>query len=234
MAPSASGHSAGGPSPTGQDEPADPEPKPRIYLDLIDEDEAWGAVPDREMLIRAAVAAVATHPASALTLLSFLTDARPVATDAEAVVVLTTDDEVAALNHQFRGKLGPTNVLSFPAPSPPPGANASASAIASASASARAGAETGPTLALGDIVLAAETVFREAREMATKVEHHLQHLVVHGLLHLLDYDHLTAEDADAMERLETDILAALDVPDPYAGSEPEAMSPVAATRVETP
>jgi probable rRNA maturation factor len=68
---------------------------------------------------------------------------------------------------------------------------------------------------LGDVVLAAETVLREADEQAIEPAHHLQHLVVHGLLHLLGYDHATGAAAEEMERLETAILASIGVADPY-------------------
>jgi probable rRNA maturation factor len=72
---------------------------------------------------------------------------------------------------------------------------------------------------LGDVVLAAETVLNEASEQGVAPVHHLQHLVVHGLLHLLGFDHDTKVQADAMERLEVQILATLGVPDPYAAAE---------------
>ncbi|HJQ57208.1 MAG TPA: rRNA maturation RNase YbeY, partial [Vineibacter sp.] len=68
----------------------------------------------------------------------------------------------------------------------------------------------------GDIVLARQTVLREAREQDKKLAHHLTHLVVHGTLHLLGYDHMRATEAQRMEGLEVRILAGLGVPDPYA------------------
>lgn len=114
---------------------------------------------------------------------------------AEATVVLTSDAEVRSLNRQWRGKDQPTNVLSFPSPPGP--------------------AHAGPGF-LGDIVLAAETVHREAREMGLDPAHHITHLVVHGLLHLLGYDHETDVEAELMERLETTILARLGIADPHA------------------
>jgi probable rRNA maturation factor len=69
---------------------------------------------------------------------------------------------------------------------------------------------------LGDVVLAAETIRREAAEQAIAPGHHLQHLVVHGLLHLLGYDHQTDVEAEEMEGLESEILASIGVADPYA------------------
>ena len=71
---------------------------------------------------------------------------------------------------------------------------------------------------LGDVVLAAETVQLEADERGIERKRHLQHLVVHGLLHLLGYDHDTDSEAEAMERLEVDILATIGVSDPYAAA----------------
>ena len=111
----------------------------------------------------------------------------------ELAIVLTDDSAIRALNRQWRGKDEPTNVLSFPAAEPQPGA---------------------PVL-LGDVVIAYETVAHEALAQGTPFMHHLAHLAVHGFLHLLGYDHATATEAKAMERLETAVLAELDVPDPY-------------------
>ncbi len=108
----------------------------------------------------------------------------------EAFSVLLADDAaLQALNRQWRGKDKPTNVLSFPAPD---------------------GAGT-----LGDIAIAYETVAREAHEQGKTIADHATHLLVHGLLHLLGYDHEADSDAAEMEGLERDILARLDVSDPY-------------------
>jgi probable rRNA maturation factor len=114
----------------------------------------------------------------------------------EASVVLGNDALVQALNAAYRGKDVPTNVLAFPFQRPrggPPEADAY----------------------LGDVVLAAETILREADERGIEPVHHLQHLLVHGLLHLLGYDHETAAAAEKMERLETAVLARIGVADPY-------------------
>jgi probable rRNA maturation factor len=113
-----------------------------------------------------------------------------------ATVLLDNDAHVAALNKDFRGKPQATNVLSFP--------------------STASGALAGDPGYAGDVIIARETVEREAREMGIPVTHHLQHLVIHGLLHLVGYDHLDDADATAMEALETHILATLGVVDPYA------------------
>jgi len=112
------------------------------------------------------------------------------------VILLTDDDSVQALNRDFRQKDKPTNVLSFPSPPNPEGQ-------------------------IGDIALAYGVCAREAAEQGKPLAHHLQHLVAHGVLHLLGYDHESDDEAEAMEALEREILAGLDVPDPYAGDAEE-------------
>ena len=116
--------------------------------------------------------------------------------DVALAIALAGDAAVRVLNRDFRGKDKPTNVLSFPA-------------------DARATAPGAPRF-LGDIVLARQTVAREARAQRKRLADHLTHLVVHGTLHLLGYDHEIDTDAVRMERLEVRILAGLGVPDPYA------------------
>lgn len=114
--------------------------------------------------------------------------------DAEVSVLFADDAFIRGLNARWRGQDKPTNVLSFP--------------VAAASV-------PGPR-ALGDIVLAYETVSREAREAGKPFDHHAAHLLVHGFLHLLGYDHETDAAAAVMEALEVRILETLDIPDPYA------------------
>ena len=113
----------------------------------------------------------------------------------EICLTLTDDAAIAALNREWRGKDMPTNVLSFPAPSHP--------------------GPQGPRF-FGDIVLAFETVAREAQEQDKEFDAHMAHLVVHGALHLLGHDHVDDEEAERMEALETRILAAIGIADPYA------------------
>jgi probable rRNA maturation factor len=115
----------------------------------------------------------------------------------EGVTILLADDEaVRELNARFRQKDAPTNVLSFPAP-------------------------RNPEFHLGDIALAYGVCVREAAEQGKPLAHHLQHLVAHGVLHLLGYDHIGDDEAEAMESLERAVLAGLGVPDPYAAGEGE-------------
>lgn len=110
-----------------------------------------------------------------------------------ALALLLADDAALAdLNARFRGRQGPTNVLSFPP---------------------AAGAEPG---FLGDIALAGETVADEAHAQGKSFEHHAAHLAVHGFLHLLGYDHAEPAAAEAMEARERAILASLGIADPYA------------------
>ena len=123
--------------------------------------------------------------------------------DAYEIAVLGTDDvRVAALNGQFRGRPSPTNVLSWPSEERAPAGDGATPAPPE-------GAE------LGDIALAWETCSREAEQLGRRFGDHVTHLLVHGTLHLLGYDHETEADAALMERTETEILAALDIADPY-------------------
>jgi len=118
-----------------------------------------------------------------------------------ASVLFTVDDEVQALNKEWRAKDRPTNVLSFP--------------MLSRDALLGLAPEGGPEM-LGDIALAYETCQHEAREKGVTLAQHTAHLLVHGLLHLAGHDHVeNDEQAAAMERLEIAALAKLDIADPY-------------------
>ncbi len=116
----------------------------------------------------------------------------------ELAILLTDDSAIRALNHDWRRRNAATNVLSFPAKA----------------------LRGQPSRHLGDIVIAYETVAREAATEHKSFAHHLVHLAVHGYLHLLGHDHATDREADKMERLEIDILARLGVPDPYRAAFP--------------
>jgi probable rRNA maturation factor len=119
----------------------------------------------------------------------------------EVSLVFTNDEAIRAINAEWRKQDKPTNVLSFPAfPLTP-------------------GKMPGPML--GDIILAQETLVREAAELGKPFDDHLTHLLVHGFLHLFGYDHMEDEEAEKMEGLETRILAELGLSDPYGESPDE-------------
>jgi probable rRNA maturation factor len=108
-------------------------------------------------------------------------------------LLLTDDNEMKELNRAWRGEDAPTNVLSFPA-----------------------GEEAREPGVLGDVVLAHETILKEAREANIALTDHVSHLVVHGVLHLLGFDHMNDAEAERMENLERTALASLGIADPYA------------------
>jgi probable rRNA maturation factor len=142
------------------------------------------------------------HPAAARRVRRAVRSAAPAKVGkAELAVMLTDDKSIRALNLQWRGKDTATNVLSFPAAPP------------------RRRSAPRP---LGDIVIAYETTAAESRAEGKRFDHHLAHLVVHGFLHLLGYDHESDREAEDMERRERSILARLDVPDPYAARDARA------------
>ncbi|ANY20351.1 Endoribonuclease YbeY [Tsuneonella dongtanensis] len=117
-----------------------------------------------------------------------------------ASLLFTSDEEVHALNREWREKDKPTNVLSFPM-------------IDRETLLSRA--PDGPHELLGDIALAWETCRHEADDKGIAVEHHAAHLIVHGLLHLAGHDHIDPDDADAMEALEIKALASMGIDNPY-------------------
>jgi len=120
--------------------------------------------------------------------------ATPSTAGTELAIVLTDDSAIRLLNRKWRGVDAATNVLSFPTKK------------TNGHHSARH---------LGDIVLAFETIVREARGEKKPFAHHIAHLAVHGFLHLIGYDHERDEDAAAMEQTEREILRELAIPDPY-------------------
>lgn len=141
-------------------------------VDLVGGSELWRG--HEEALARALAAAAAAE-----------------AVGGTVSLLLGDDAALAALNKQFRGKDGPTNVLSFP---PAPG-------------------EEG---FLGDIAVAAETIVKEAEFQGKRFQDHAAHLAVHGFLHLLGYDHMDPAEAEKMEARERAILVSLGIEDPYA------------------
>ena len=118
-------------------------------------------------------------------------------------MVLTDDAEIRDLNRAYRRRDEATNVLAF-------------AALEGGVQAARAAPPEGAPLILGDVVVALESARREATDQGKTLGGHLSHLVVHGVLHLVGHDHSSAAEAEVMEGLEKEILAELDVPDPYA------------------
>lgn len=157
-----------------------------MEMDIDSED--WPAGAWDTLAARAAAAAVESEPLLANPRLS-------------ASVLFTSDEEVRALNRDWRQRDKPTNVLSFPMLE-----RGELSALG----------RDGPPAILGDIALAYETCVREAAGKGVTLEAHATHLIVHGLLHLAGHDHVESdEQAEAMEALESRILAKLGIADPY-------------------
>ncbi len=150
-------------------------------IDIAIESERWSELPGAEAAVRSAIETA-------------LADCGQ--DNVEVSVALAGDEQIRALNRQWRGKDSATNVLSFPAPEGP----------------------AAEERFLGDVILAFETIEREAAAEAKPLTHHVAHLAVHGTLHLLGYDHENDSDAERMERRERDILARIGIPDPYTST----------------
>ena len=167
-----------------------------MMLDIaLEADEEWDSSSAWEPLVRkAAEAAIAESAFPQLN-----AAVRPV----EVSVRLAGDEEVRQLNAHWRGKDRPTNVLSFPM--------AEAWELEQSD-------EDGPAIMLGDIILARGVCEREAAEKGVSVDSHATHLLVHGTLHLLGYDHTADGDAAEMERREVRALARLGIANPYEAS----------------
>ena len=166
-------------------------PSSSVEITVIIEDPAWVEVlePCEDLARRAARAAVQhVNPQ---------TGGTAAATASEISVVLSSDTLVRRLNRDYRGRDEPTNVLSFAELDSP-----------------ASGCSSGPYL-LGDVILARETIVKEARDQGKGLSDHLAHLVVHGMLHLFGHDHQDQREAEAMETLERDILESLGIADPY-------------------
>ena len=163
-------------------------------VDCVIEDARWADVGLEALALRAARAAL-----TALNL----------ALDQYTLCVMGCDDaRIATLNAQFRGKPTPTNVLSWPAEDLSPDAPGEEPYLPGEG-------DPKDPLTLGDIALSYETCAREAAEAEKPMTDHVTHLVLHGLLHCLGYDHIHDADAARMETLEVQILASLGLPDPY-------------------
>jgi len=119
--------------------------------------------------------------------------------NAEISIRIVDEEESQSLNHQYRGKDKPTNVLSFPFEIPegiPP---------------------SEMNHLLGDLVVCAPVVKREAEQQGKLIHHHWAHMVIHGVLHLLGFDHINDTEAEQMEQMERDMLSKLEISDPYKG-----------------
>ncbi|MEM9497449.1 MAG: rRNA maturation RNase YbeY [Pseudomonadota bacterium] len=160
-------------------------------VETVIEDERWQALGLAALSDRAFAAVLAQA------------GLRPGAFDA---TILGCDDaRIAALNDRFRGKAQPTNVLSWPGADRAPGHPGAVPAPPDPLRDAE----------LGDIAIAYETCVREAGTQSKSVEDHVMHLLVHGLLHLLGYDHIRDADASVMEETEIKILGKMGISDPY-------------------
>jgi probable rRNA maturation factor len=164
-----------------------------MMLDIaIEADEEWDSSKDWQRLVRQAAESAIAQSAFP----DLARSVRPV----EVSVRLTSDDEVRALNAHWRGKDKPTNVLSFPL---------------AEQYELEQSDEEGPELMLGDIILAHGVCEREAAEMHVSFEEHATHLIVHGTLHLLGYDHEDESAAKDMESREVRALNQLGIANPY-------------------
>ena len=169
------------------------KPAETMDIDILIEDPRWDAM-SLETISAAALGAVCAHAG--------------LDPDAVEVSILACDDaRMAELNSDFRDKPKPTNVLSWPSEDLAP---------------AEAGGLPHPprpdpvgVFSLGDVAIAFETCEREAQSLNKPVTDHVTHLIVHGILHLLGYDHIRDPDATLMQTIETDILGKLGVNDPY-------------------
>ncbi len=161
-----------------------------MSVDVLIEDRRWAQVDLESLALRAAEAVFAKLG---------LSDGAW-----EVSLLACNDTRIADLNADFRGKPSPTNVLSWP--SEERGAEADGGAP---------DAPEGPDPELGDVAIAFETCEREAADLGKDMPDHVMHLLVHGILHLLGYDHIRDQDATLMETLETQILADMGIADPY-------------------
>ena len=164
-----------------------------MEIDILIEDSRWETSGIDE-LAQAAVSETCRH----LGLDAALVDVSLLACD---------NARIAVLNADFRGKPAPTNVLSWP----------SEDLAAQLAGRAPAAPRPGPdgTIALGDIAMSYDTCAREAAEMDKPFAEHVTHLIVHGTLHLLGYDHIRDPDATLMQAIETEILGKMGLNDPY-------------------
>jgi len=177
---------------------------PQILISLAIDDERWRDIDvetDFENFIESTVRTA---------FLSANTAWLPKANIIDISIVLTSDDNVQSLNAEYRGKDSPTNVLSFPQ-------------FSSEECTSKP-LESLDFLPLGDIIMARETILREAGEQNKEINAHFAHLIVHGTLHLLGYDHEIDSEAIEMETLEVAILNGLGFDNPYDDTDTDTSS----------
>lgn len=165
-----------------------------IFCDVMIEDDRWSAIALEPLAQRAVAAALAHLPDAPW----------------EVSLLACDDARIAALNADFRGKAAATNVLSWP----------SAERAAPVPGDAPAPPDPRSDAELGDLAISFDTCAREAAAAGLALSDHVTHLLVHGTLHLLGYDHETDADGDLMEAFETRILATLGIADPYSADVP--------------
>ncbi|MEM7506518.1 MAG: rRNA maturation RNase YbeY [Pseudomonadota bacterium] len=159
-------------------------------VDIVVEDPGWQQIPLADLANRAARVALGEN--------------RLDPERFEISLLACSDDRIAELNEEFRGKAEATNVLSWPAFNLVPGAGTGLPR-----------APDGTRLPLGDVAIALQTTRAEAAAAAIPLKNHILHLILHSTLHLLGYDHLHEAEAEKMERMESAVLARIGVPDPY-------------------
>jgi probable rRNA maturation factor len=186
----------------------------KVSLDISVPSSLWRGLPRARPIARETIAAAALEMGG-------------IARKATVSLCLADDAALRAFNVRWRGIDKPTNVLSFPAPvdavhSPSIDGRPSGCPLDRVDRAQRArlqpavAQESAPTTSLGDIALAYETLAREAENLGVPLADHYRHLIAHGFLHLIGYDHQTDAEAERMEALETKILARLGAADPYA------------------
>jgi probable rRNA maturation factor len=167
----------------------------KVSLDISVSSPLWRALPRARAIARETIAAAAESGGAVRIDRPEGRASLQTTYGGEVSLRLADDAALRTLNLRWRGIDKPTNVLSFPSASPGPLSNATA---------------------LGDIALAYETLAREAEDLGVPLADHYRHLLAHGFLHLIGYDHRTDAEAERMEALETRILARLGAGDPYA------------------
>jgi probable rRNA maturation factor len=165
-----------------------------IEVDISIPEPSWEETcPDSETIVTRAIEAVIAHSPVAKKLITS-------GVEPEISVVLANDDLIHTLNREYRDKDNPTNVLSF--------------AMLDGDNGWEAPNHPGPCV-LGDLVLAFETVKRESEAESKSFDDHFMHLVIHGMLHLLGYDHIEDREAEVMESIEIQILKDMNIKNPY-------------------